>query len=404
VGCDCACTGDCDRNGIVGIDEVVTAVNMALNGFSYPTGCFPALCGCRPGSFCANRGVTIECLVRAVGHALSGCPVAMATPTATQSPNATPTIPAALAAALAAECGPGFFERREVIALDTGYSIICGQFEHYLSAFARPFADAAEATAALDELRGRGTPVAFHGADAIAWSERAQGGPVFRQNHVWVSGCWFIWAYSDDVGLTLLNPLQLSEAIYSAGIADGLFDTCASAPAPTPTPIVACDPTSNGRTDGPTPGQQVVFRLTDESSITLPDGSVESLRGSLLLSHCLSPNTFFAARVEALRFASDSVVIESGCAAIGNVRGSTLYGSDTPVEWASAVRIGGERLSLAGRGPHATDNPHSVLDLHLTAGVYGVHLVAVEGMILNSGAEWPLCDAWASSPTRPHAA
>ncbi len=77
----------------------------------------------------------------------------------------------------------------------------------------------------------RGSPVIFHDADAIAWSERTQGGPVFRQNHVWVSGCWFVWADSEDVGLIVLSALALSEAVYSAGARDGLFDTCA----PTPT-------------------------------------------------------------------------------------------------------------------------------------------------------------------------
>lgn len=165
-------------------------------------------------------------------------------------------------------------------------------------------------------------------------------------------------------------------------------------PCATPTPIVTCDPTLNEPTDGPRPGEQLVFRLTDESSITLPDGSVEPLRGSLLVSSCFSLNTFFAARVEALRFASDSVIVESGCAAIGRVVASTLYGGDTPVEFSSAVRIGGELLRLSGRGPHATDPSYRVLDLHLTAGAYGVHLVAVGDVILNAGAEWLLCGAW----------
>ncbi len=121
VGCDCACTGDCDRNGVVAIDEIVTAVTMALNGDFYPTGCFAALCGCRPGSFCQNSGVTIECLVRAVGHALDGCPGEVATPTVTRSPSSTPTIPAALALV----CGSELDERREVIASEGADSITC---------------------------------------------------------------------------------------------------------------------------------------------------------------------------------------------------------------------------------------------------------------------------------------
>jgi hypothetical protein len=186
-----------------------------------------------------------------------------------------------------------------------------------------------------------------------------------------------------------LDAMELVTAVNNA------LNGCRASSTRTPTrPIVTCDPTLNGRTEGPPSGEQVIFRLRDGSSITLPDGSVEPLRGSLLVSLCLSPNTFFAARVEALRFASDSVVVESGCAAIGSARGSTLYGGDTPVDLASAVRIGGERFGLSGRGPHATQPGARVLDLNLMAGAYRLHLVAVGDVILNAGAEWPLCDAW----------
>ncbi|MFN8643147.1 MAG: hypothetical protein U0802_16370 [Candidatus Binatia bacterium] len=243
VDCDCACTGDCDRDGVVGIDEIVTAVNMALNGSAVPAGCLPALCACRPGSFCANRGVTVECLVRAVGHALDGCPAA---------PSATPTPP-------------------------------------------------------------------------------------------------------------LVGP---------------------------------CDPALNGRTDGPSPGRQVLFRLAEESTVTLPGGSVEPLRGALLTSSCFSPNTFFAARIEALRLASATALVESGCAAIGQLVASTLYGGETPVELSSAVRVGGEVLTLTGRGPHVAAPAATRLDLQLTAGGYRFHLVAVGDVTLDPEAGEPLCAAW----------
>lgn len=42
----------------------------------------------------------------------------------------------------------------------------------------------------------------------------------------------------------------------------------------------------------------------------------------------------------------------------------------------------------------ATQPGTRVLDLYRTAGVYGVHLVAVGDAILNAEADWPLCDAW----------
>ena len=156
----------------------------------------------------------------------------------------------------------------------------------------------------------------------------------------------------------------------------------------------ACDPTLNGPIDGPPPGGQIVFQLTDESEITLPDGSVESLRGSLLTSSCISPNTFFAARIEALRFASASIVVESGCAAIGRVVASTLYGGDTPVELSSAVRIDGELLTLTGRGPYVSAPSAVRLDVQLTAGAFRVHLVAMGDVTLNPEAALPLCTAW----------
>lgn len=229
VSCGCACTGDCDRNGMVAIDELMAAVNMLLNGVPPTDACLAALCSCHPGSFCLN-GVSIACIVRAVGHALSGCPVATAA-TATPPRTSTPTIPAALSAALDEVCTSQFVDRREVTVDQAGYSVICDRFEHNLRSSVRQLATSEAARVALDELRERGSAVAFHEADAIAWSENTQGGPVFRQNHVWSLGCWFVWAYSEDVGgAIILDPRRLSEAIYSAGIANGLFDTCAPAP------------------------------------------------------------------------------------------------------------------------------------------------------------------------------
>ncbi len=240
-GCACACAGDCNLNAIVSVDELITAVRIALDG-APATACLSAVCDCSPGSACA-AGVRIDCLVRAVTRALEGC-----------APRAIPT--------------------------------------------------------------------------------------------------------------------------------------------PTPPHVESCDPVLNGPSDGPRPGEQVVFHLTDESTITLPDGSVESLRGSLLASSCFSPNSFFAARVETLRFVSDFVIVESGCAAIGRVVASTLYGGETPVEFSSAVRVDGALLTLAGRGPHFAMPTAIRLDFQLVADSYRVHLVAVGDVILNPGSEWPSCIEW----------
>jgi hypothetical protein len=101
---------------------------------------------------------------------------------------------------------------------------------------------------------------------------------------------------------------------------------------------LACDPSLNGPSNGPTPEAQTIFNLVDPSSVTLPDGSTEPLQGTILVSQCLSPNTYFAARIEMLQLASASVAIKSGCADVGYVVASTLY-LEMPTTFLSAVWI-----------------------------------------------------------------
>jgi hypothetical protein len=68
------CIGDCNGDGMVTIDELITAVNIALG--LQPLSACPAVDGGGDGQ------VTIDDLIRAVDSALNGCP---ATPTATPS-------------------------------------------------------------------------------------------------------------------------------------------------------------------------------------------------------------------------------------------------------------------------------------------------------------------------------
>lgn len=102
-----ACVGDCDGNGSVTVDEVVTGVSIAL--------------GARPLAECesldgnSDQLVTVDEIILALSHALSGCPAnpsATATPvgaatetmvaTATSTPEPSPTpIPAATSTATA---------------------------------------------------------------------------------------------------------------------------------------------------------------------------------------------------------------------------------------------------------------------------------------------------------------
>lgn len=77
-----ACTGDCNGNGIVTVDELLAGVNIAL--------------GVAPLSACASfdtnndRRVTVDELLAAVNAALTGC-APTATPTPAGTPTSTPT-------------------------------------------------------------------------------------------------------------------------------------------------------------------------------------------------------------------------------------------------------------------------------------------------------------------------
>jgi hypothetical protein len=77
------CAGDCTGDGTVGINELITGVNIALGGT--PVGTCPAFDGNADGM------VTVAELIAAVNNALLGCQAAR-TPTRTPgSPTATPT-------------------------------------------------------------------------------------------------------------------------------------------------------------------------------------------------------------------------------------------------------------------------------------------------------------------------
>lgn len=80
-----ACTGDCNDDGSVGIDELIQGVNMALGNAA------TALCPAFDGN--GSDSVTIEELVAAVSDALEGCEeptVGEETPTV-EPPTSTPT-------------------------------------------------------------------------------------------------------------------------------------------------------------------------------------------------------------------------------------------------------------------------------------------------------------------------
>jgi hypothetical protein len=69
------CTGDCDGDGQVTIDELMAGIVLALGGVG-DAPCAAAFChaDCGPGP--GGGRVGVACLIAAVGRALDGCPAA----------------------------------------------------------------------------------------------------------------------------------------------------------------------------------------------------------------------------------------------------------------------------------------------------------------------------------------
>ena len=68
------CPGDCDKNNVVTVDEVLTGVNIALGSSSVDR--------CTEGDVNGDHNITVDELLAAVNSALRGCP-ALPTPTPT---------------------------------------------------------------------------------------------------------------------------------------------------------------------------------------------------------------------------------------------------------------------------------------------------------------------------------
>jgi hypothetical protein len=118
------------------------------------------------------------------------------------------------------------------------------------------------------------------------------------------------------------------------------------------------------------------------------------MEGTLLVSSCFSPNTFFAGRVEIVELSSDSLAVEGGCAAIGRVVASTLYGGDTPVSFSSEVTVNGKPMLLSGQGPFDENLGSRRLDLELRSGGYRIRIVAEPNEYRVTGSKWPFCADW----------
>jgi hypothetical protein len=74
------CVGDCNRDGQVSVDEILTMVDIMLNGNG---GACPAA-----DQWCSGPPIDVVCIIKAVNNALNDCP-----PRPTATPAATPTMP-----------------------------------------------------------------------------------------------------------------------------------------------------------------------------------------------------------------------------------------------------------------------------------------------------------------------
>lgn len=146
------CPGDLNGDNEVTIDEIITAINSALNGCPDTA---PALSvGC-PGDLNGDNQVTIDEIITAVITALNGCPTPTPSPTGTPGPPLTPTA-TATPTATPTSCPFTFTDN----TLDLGVS--CG----YLG----PFSDNPDCPAELNALvlgDGNGLVAVSVGSDPL---------------------------------------------------------------------------------------------------------------------------------------------------------------------------------------------------------------------------------------------
>jgi hypothetical protein len=118
-----ACVGDCDSDGHVTVNELVTMVNVALGTASASA--------CSAGDANDDGYVRIDELIAAVNNALNGCgPVPTFTPTdtATASPTPTETPPSTSTASATPTPGSGMTSVADAVARDAqGMALHLGQ-------------------------------------------------------------------------------------------------------------------------------------------------------------------------------------------------------------------------------------------------------------------------------------
>jgi hypothetical protein len=195
------CGGDCDRDRVVTVDELVTGVNIALGK--------SALDSC-PAFDCDGNGqVTVDCLIRGVRDALQGCPSSVAEST--------------LSGPVTGGTGKPFILGTSFDLSQVGYSQAEYLFAGTASAYANlgplgpdgqwtvtPAATAAYKTRLL--IYRPTDPTRFNGTVIVEWinvSAGADTAPDWLQGHTELIRDGFVWVgvSAQIVGVTGGPPL-----------------------------------------------------------------------------------------------------------------------------------------------------------------------------------------------------
>ena len=125
-----------------------------------------------------------------------------------------------------------------------------------------------------------------------------------------------------------------------------------------------------------TPTPETVYELTEHSRLRLSGGTEQPASGRIVVSDCLSPNTYYAYRIESLGITSGSTVITSGNGP-GLIEAVTLYPDDEAVSFGAAIVVNGEDDHLGGSGPIDPQHSGQTLNLELQSANFTLHLEAV---------------------------
>jgi hypothetical protein len=102
----------------------------------------------------------------------------------------------------------------------------------------------------------------------------------------------------------------------------------------------------------------------------------EAATGSLLVAPCLSPNTYYAYRIDSVAIASASIAITAGTEP-GLLEAVTLYPDEYAVSFNVAVAVNSKDDALRGSGPIDDQRSGQTLNLELQSNTFTLHLEAV---------------------------